>query len=1021
MIFAKQNNFVKLVIWVVVISFVLSIFVIAGMVHFGSQQEAKQKKKMEDLDLRGSITGEDAAKVLVSVNDKDITAGDFFKMLGNMSKMDPKYAGYFDTKERRLGFLEQLISIKLRDHAISEIKLTREEIDEELAKYYREDIKNKEDLSKILEKQGANLQDFENSRIKPQLQMTKLKDKLVNPRNITEELLKKYYEDNKTKFVKTIKGPDGKDLTSQLEYVEAKAAVKQAVEKDVTDEELKTYFEKHKDRFREDGKVEVSQILIKEGMKKRLDTITPTDEQLQVYYSDHRHEKKYLTPARMKISSVLVAKDNADLLKKVEVTEEELKSNYDTNIKEYTVSGYADISNILIAIEDKEIEVNDSILMAKYNEIGKVDCRHILVKEETLAVELQNRLETGEDFAELAKEFSTDSNKDSGGEYKGVLRGKMVKPFEDAIFSQKIGEIYPPVKTRFGYHVIRVDNTEKLYSEPFEAVKAKIEENYRKTQPEKLAIDKIKNIKKEIKNGLSFSAAAKKYSQAPSGKTGGKAGRLYDDYGVKNEYKISMNNDIAKNGIIAYGIKNAAKNLAPGEVSDEIKTALGYHLIKVDAKVAEVVKEFATVKTDVEKIVRINKAVSLVREKAEEIYERADRGEKFDILAKNYSDGTQAAEGGSVGFISLDEPNTDNSKIIGEIGVKDGIIDSNILEELKVVNMERKVLMPIDSALGTNVIFVDTIDVSKPKKFEIVKAELSKDYIKFKDSEITKILAEDIHKKLVEKNDFAELAVEFSDAPSGAKGGKLGEFVKGEMPSGEEKVEFLKKEIMLNGWTILPEFNEKVYTQEEGTFCEVTKTKLGYHIFKVDKIIESVEPKFEDHKEEIKKILTEYTTVTDKEIEEYYNSNISDYTTDAQIRLKTYICSTKEEAMKYKKLIEEGKESFDKLTKDPSKGGDSGLVPEKTYSDELIASVKATKDGKISEPVVHKNGFIIAQLVERKDEIVKPVTEVKSEIIEKVLEPKKNKMFEEYLKELRNKADIKYQNNNFRLLEKYKK
>ncbi|MGG4169349.1 peptidylprolyl isomerase [Rossellomorea vietnamensis] len=87
----------------------------------------------------------------------------------------------------------------------------------------------------------------------------------------------------------------------------------------------------------------------------------------------------------------------------------------------------------------------------------QVEASHILVDDEKTAQEVKKKLDEGGDFAELAKEYSTDtSNAESGGELGYFGKGEMVSEFDDKAFSMKKGEISDPVKTEFGYHIIKV-------------------------------------------------------------------------------------------------------------------------------------------------------------------------------------------------------------------------------------------------------------------------------------------------------------------------------------------------------------------------------------------------------------------------------------------------------------------------------------------------------------------------------------------------------------------------------------
>ncbi|MGN6349671.1 MAG: peptidylprolyl isomerase [Candidatus Nitrosocosmicus sp.] len=87
----------------------------------------------------------------------------------------------------------------------------------------------------------------------------------------------------------------------------------------------------------------------------------------------------------------------------------------------------------------------------------KIKCYHILVKKQSEALSILERLKKGESFTNLAKELSIDkASAKRGGDLGLFSRGMMVKPFEDAAFKLDKGEITSdPVKTEFGYHIIK--------------------------------------------------------------------------------------------------------------------------------------------------------------------------------------------------------------------------------------------------------------------------------------------------------------------------------------------------------------------------------------------------------------------------------------------------------------------------------------------------------------------------------------------------------------------------------------
>jgi foldase protein PrsA len=112
---------------------------------------------------------------------------------------------------------------------------------------------------------------------------------------------------------------------------------------------------------------------------------------------------------------------------------------------------------------------------AMYQQPEEVRARHILVKDEALARRLADELAVGGDFATLAGEHSTDSGSGSrGGDLGFFARGRMVKPFEEAAFALKPGQLSKPVKSQFGWHLIKVEERRAARALPFDEVRAEI-------------------------------------------------------------------------------------------------------------------------------------------------------------------------------------------------------------------------------------------------------------------------------------------------------------------------------------------------------------------------------------------------------------------------------------------------------------------------------------------------------------------------------------------------------------------
>ena len=86
----------------------------------------------------------------------------------------------------------------------------------------------------------------------------------------------------------------------------------------------------------------------------------------------------------------------------------------------------------------------------------KIKCSHILVEKHSQALSVLERLDSGEKFGKIAKEVSIDSpSAKRDGNLGYFSRGKMVKKFEEAAFNLQIGQTSEPIKTEYGYHIIK--------------------------------------------------------------------------------------------------------------------------------------------------------------------------------------------------------------------------------------------------------------------------------------------------------------------------------------------------------------------------------------------------------------------------------------------------------------------------------------------------------------------------------------------------------------------------------------
>lgn len=133
------------------------------------------------------------------------------------------------------------------------------------------------------------------------------------------------------------------------------------------------------------------------------------------------------------------------------ITEEQYKEITKDNIlvSEYRAQRMAEYE-----ITDEEIE---EFYNTHKDALVQANARHILVETEEEAKNAKERIDNGEDFGEVAKEISQDPGSAvNGGDLGYFVKGQMVAPFEDFVFSSEIGEISDPIKSDFGYHIIEV-------------------------------------------------------------------------------------------------------------------------------------------------------------------------------------------------------------------------------------------------------------------------------------------------------------------------------------------------------------------------------------------------------------------------------------------------------------------------------------------------------------------------------------------------------------------------------------
>jgi peptidyl-prolyl cis-trans isomerase D len=206
---------------------------------------------------------------------------------------------------------------------------------------------------------------------------------------------------------------------------------------------------------RRNDKVKLEYVVFDPAKLKNQVTTTAAEE-LDYY---NKNKGRFMSNERRSFD-VLTA-DEAKVAAGIDIPESELRKAYNANLDKYRTPERVRERHILVSTMNKPKEEQ--------------------AKLEAKAADLLKQLRNGADFAELAKKNSDDpGSAQKGGDLDWVVRGQMVKPFEEASFSLKPNEISNLVKTDYGFHIVQVQEKQEARVKPFEEVKGEIAANLKK-------------------------------------------------------------------------------------------------------------------------------------------------------------------------------------------------------------------------------------------------------------------------------------------------------------------------------------------------------------------------------------------------------------------------------------------------------------------------------------------------------------------------------------------------------------
>ena len=287
-----------------------------------------------------------------------------------------------------------------------------------------------------------------------------------------------------------------------------------------------------------------------------------------------------------------ITADLKDFEVNVKIEESRVSEYYNGHINEYKIPKRVKASHILIAVspdadENAEIE-------------GRAKAEKVL-----------QEFKGGGDFSELAKKYSDDPNKVKGGDLGFFSKGQMVKQFEDAAFALKEVELSSPVRTPFGYHIIKVEKIEDERTKALSEVREDIVRILKEGDAKNIAKTELEGIRKDADlKSADFNTVIKgKQHFTASG-----GGFKKDD----REHPV---------------LSRAAFTLKKGEVSEILEDGGKFYILRYKEKRDAFIPKFEEIKGEVEKAYRDEEAKKIVDLEAGRILEDLKKGKEFKKVA----------------------------------------------------------------------------------------------------------------------------------------------------------------------------------------------------------------------------------------------------------------------------------------------------------------------------------------------------------------------------------------------------
>ena len=324
------------------------------------------------------------------------------------------------------------------------------------------------------------------------------------------------------------------------------------------------------------------------------------DAKTKSWYDSHQND--FMSPESVRLQYAELRLDS--IASQITVTPESLQAYYDKNQSRYGEAEKRHAHHILIALPAGADANADAAALAK---------AQMVVAE----------LKSGKDFSELSKKYSADPGSASrGGDLGWADKGTYVASFADALFSMQPGQISDPVKTQYGYHVIRLDEIRASHVRSFAEARAQIESEYRRDQAGEIFGDREEQLQQKLEGGASgdLDALAKQF--------GLQTGEIKDFTRSSGGAPLGSKQDLIR-AVFNDDVVSSGKIAGPVALADD-------HLVvlKVLEHHAPAPLPLANVHDEVIAAIRKSESTSAAKAAADDAVKRLEAGAAFDAVTK---------------------------------------------------------------------------------------------------------------------------------------------------------------------------------------------------------------------------------------------------------------------------------------------------------------------------------------------------------------------------------------------------